>query len=114
MIAIENGAVRLAAAQDASTIVIEDKRRRLSWRLDTSFRRCCREGCDSPGLLPPGRAERRGDAIVVRHAFAGAWGIYNYFPFVDIYHEEEDVDAIMFAKSEIIIDRYCDSWEDKK
>ncbi len=72
MITIENRAVRLAVAQDASTIIIEDKRRRLSWRLDTSYRRCCPEGGDSPGLLPPGRAERRGDAIVVLHAFGDA------------------------------------------
>ena len=45
----------------------------------------------------------------------GKWlGIYNYFVFVDLYSEDDvNTDAILFAKSETIANRFFDSWEEE-
>ena len=79
MIQIENECLRLAVTEDGATVVLQDKRRRCTWRLDNS-RRHYRPAAEQPSdalrygpsrPLPPGDVSRGDNRITIRHAFGG-------------------------------------------
>jgi len=71
MLTLSNNLITLAMSEDAGTIVLEDRARGEAWRLRgerTISRSVAWDRTPDFEMLPPGRVERRGDALWVIYA----------------------------------------------